>query len=425
MSAGLPLSHDDEGAEETPSHGWRDYITALGPGLISGASDNDPTTVATMSVLGATTVYGLSWLTILIFPMLAAVQMISAQVGVVAKRGLQNAVSHVYGRGWGMVLLLSVLAVNVITIGADLEAGAAALGLIFHIAWKWFVIPFALIMLGILLFGSYRLVQRVLKYALLVFAAYIVAAFLAHPNWSQVFQNTIEPHISLGKTYMQGALALLGTTLTSYAYVWETIEEEEERTEITELGLAKADAGFGMFFAVGIFWFILIATGATLGVHHEQVQTAQQAAEALKPVAGPRAADIFAVGLLASSILAVPVLAASTAYITGSEFGWHRGISEKISAAKQFYAVLIAAMMVAVVVSFVGISPIHLLFIAGIAGGIGTPISLSFLLVAARNRDLMGDHTIGGLLTSVGWLIVALVSAVSLYFLWSQFGSSL
>src|SRR5579875_3739410 len=248
-----PPDQDREPAATARRHGLLDYARALGPGLISGASDNDPTTVATMSVLGATTVYGLSWLTILILPMLAAIQMISAQVGVVAKRGLQSAVRHRYGRVWGMVLLLSVVAVSVVTIGADLEAGAAALGLIFHLAWQWFVVPFAAIMLCILLFGSYDAVQRVLQYVLFVFAAYIVAAFLAHPDWGRVLHDTIAPPLSLSAPYVEGALALLGTTLTSYAYVWETIEEEEERVPLRDLGLAKADAGVGMLFAVGIF----------------------------------------------------------------------------------------------------------------------------------------------------------------------------
>lgn len=400
---------------------WRDYIGAIGPGLISGASDNDPTTVATMSVLGASTVYGLSWLTILIFPMLAAIQMISAQVGVVARHGLQSTVRHTYGRGWGLVLLVSVLVVNVITIGADLEAGAAALGLIFHVDLKWFVVPLAVVLLAVLIWWSYDRIRRVLQYVLLVFAAYIVSAVLSHPNWGTVLHDTVLPSLSLNHTYIEGALALLGTTLTSYAYVWETIEESEEGKPVSELGLAKADAGFGMFFAVAIFWFILISTGATLGVHHKQVQTAQQAAQALVPVAGPIAGDIFALGLLASAVLAVPVLAASSAYILSSEFAWRSGLSQKTRSAPLFYAAVTASMVAAVIVSFIGISPIQLLFVAGIAGGLGTPISLSFLLLIARDKRVMHDHPIGNILMPAGWLITGLITAVSIYFLWQQF----
>lgn len=399
---------------------WTDYLRALGPGLISGASDNDPTTVATMAVLGASTRYGLSWLTILIYPMLASIQVISAKVGLVAREGLQRAVTKRYGRLWGALLLVSVLSVNLVTLGADLEGGAAALGLLFHISFKWFVVPYAFLLVGILLFGSYAAVQRVLQYVLFVFAAYVISAFAARPDWGAVLAQTLHPPLSFNPTYMQGALALLGTTLTSYAYVWETIEEAEERAPIDELGLARADAGFGMFFAVAIFWFELIATGTTLGAHHTRVQTAQQAAQALVPIAGPIAGDLFAIGLLASSILAVPVLAATTAYMLGSEFGWRSGLSQKIRRAWRFYAALSASVLIAIVVSFLGISPIQLLFVSGIVGGLGTPISLAFLLIIARDHRVMSDHPIGKVLTTVGWTTAVVVAAISVYFLWQQ-----
>ena len=326
-----PLRREPE--EETETHSprrWSGYFKALGPGMISGASDNDPTTVATISVIGSTTTYRLSWLMVLVFPMLSAIQVISARIGTVTKRGLQRCVAKHYGRGWGMLLLLSILAVNVVTIAADLEGGAAALGLIFHLEWQWFIVPFAAGAFLLLVFGSYHAVQRVLQYVLLVFLAYVFSAFAAHPNWGAVLHDTVLPSLSFNSTYIQGALALLGTTLTSYAYVWETIEEAEERPPISELGLAQADAGFGMFIAVAVFWFILIGTGATLGVAHKQVQTAQDAAQALAPAAGPIASYLFAMGLLASAVLAVPVLAATSAYVVGQEFGFRSSLDRSI-----------------------------------------------------------------------------------------------
>ncbi|HZT95653.1 MAG TPA: divalent metal cation transporter [Chloroflexota bacterium] len=400
-------------------------VKSLGPGLISGASDNDPTTVATMAVLGSTTVYGLSWLTILVFPILATVQFIAAQVGLVSKRGLQQAVRELYGVRWGLVLLVSILAVNLFTVGADLEGGAAALGLLFGVAWQWFMIPLAAVLLVVLVIGSYDEVESVLKYVLLVFAAYIISAFLAHPKWGDVLHNTVLPPLSLNSTYVQGALALLGTTLTSYAYVWETIQEAREREKVTHLGLARADAGFGMFFAVGTFWFILVSTGTTLGLHHKHVATAQQAAQALRPAAGPIASDIFAIGLLASAVIAVPVLVASSAHIIGTEFRWSVGLSKPVRQAKAFYAALVAVMTVGVLISFLGISPIQILFIAGIIGGLGTPISLAFLLLVGRARRVMDGHAIGRVLMVIGWIVTTMISAISLFFLWQQFGSKL
>jgi Mn2+/Fe2+ NRAMP family transporter len=399
------------------------FIGALGPGFISGASDDVPTTVATLAVLGATTIYGLSWLTILIYPLLASIQIISAQVGVVTEDGLQSIVRRTHGHRWGLVLLISVLAVNLVTISADLQAGAASLGLIFGVSWQWFILPFGLGMLALLIFGSYQALERVLRFVLLVFVSYIASTFLAHPNWGTVFHQTLHPPISLNRTYIEGMLALLGTTLTSYAYVWESIEEAEERPPISSLGLARADAGVGMLFAVAIFWFILIGTGATLGVNHLPVETAQDAARALTPVAGALASDLFALGLLASAILAVPVLAATTAYMMGQEFGWPCGLSNRVERAGRFYLVVAVTILFAIVVSFLGISPIRLLFISSIVGGIGTPISLAFLLRVAGNRRIMGERPIGTLLSVVGWGTAVVIGATSVYFLWQQLGS--
>ena len=391
--------------------------------MISGASDNDPTTVATMAVIGSTTMYRLSWLTVLIYPMLSAIQIISARIGAVTKHGLQSDVARLYGRQWGLVLLLSIVSVNLVTLAADLEGGAAALGLLTHVSYVWFIVPFALAVLCMLLFGSYHVVERILKWVLLVFVAYVFAAFAAHPNWGQVLRNTILPSISFNKIYIQSALALLGTTLTGYAYVWETIEEAEEKPPISRLGLVQADAGIGMLLAVAVFWFILIATGATLGAHHMQVQTAQQAAAALVPAAGPAAGYLFAAGLLASAILAVPVIAATNAYVVGSEFGWKASLSHSPWQASPFYLVLAGSLLIGVVLSFVGVSPIQLLFVASIVGGLSTPISMLFLLLVGQNQEVMGDRVIGRVSRSVGWATMLLVSGVSLYFLWQQFFS--
>jgi Mn2+/Fe2+ NRAMP family transporter len=393
--------------------------------MIAGAADNDPTSVASISVIGATTLYRLSWLTILVYPMLATIQVISAEVGTVTRRSLQRDTVRVYGKTWGLVLLVSVLAVNLITLSADLEAGAAALGLMIGIPLQWLVLPFAAGTFALLALGTYAAVQRLLKWVMLVFLAYVASTFLAHPDWGAVFHATVVPSLRLDTAYMQGALALLGTTLTSYAYVWETIEEAEERPPIDRLGLARVDAGVGMLIAVAVFWFILVGTGATLGAHHHQVQTAQDAASALAPVAGPAASYIFAIGLLASAVLAVPVLAATTAYVIDHELGWKGSLKLSVWRASPFYIAIAATLLIGMIVSFAGVSPIQLLFIASVAGGLGTPISLTFLLLVARNRTLMGNHAPGRVLTIAGWATLLIVSAVSVFFLWQQASSLL
>jgi Mn2+/Fe2+ NRAMP family transporter len=401
------------------------YLRTLGPGFVSGASDTDPTTVATMSVVGSTTVYGLSWLTVLAYPMLATIQVTAARIGVVTRRGLQELVRSRYGRAWGLLLLASVLVVNLVTIGADLEAGAAACALLLHIDYRWLILPLAAVLLALLYYGSFQTVERVLKYVLLVLLAYIASAFLAHPRWGAIFGATVVPRLRLDSDYIAGSLAILGTTLTSYSYVWESVEESERKLPISRLGIAQADAGLGMFVAVAVFWFILIATGSTLGMEHKHVETAQQAAQALTPIAGPAAGLLFGVGLLASSVIAVPVLAASTAYLVGAEFEVPRGLSKRLGEARLFYAILTAAIIVAIAIGFAGVPPIKLLFVASVAGGLGTPISLAFLLLVARDRRIMGDHQASRWLILGGWITFALVALTGALFLLRQLAPSL
>jgi len=393
------------------------FLRELGPGVVSGASDTDPTTVATMSVVGSTAGYSLSWLAILTFPMLANVQMISARIGVITRRGLQETVRERFGRTWGAVLLAAVLLVNLLTLGADLEAGAAALGLVFGIDYRWFAIPLGAALFALLAAGSYRTVERVLKYVLLVLFAYVGAAFLARPEWAQVLESTVVPHLSLSPDYTAAALAILGTTLTSYAYVWEAVEEAERKLPIAKLGLAQADAAVGMLVAVVVFWFILIATAATAGVHHKHIESAQDAAAALQPVAGVAAKYLFAAGLLASACIAVPVLSATTAYLAGAEFDFPFGLTRRLSEAVEFYLILGASIAIAAGISLVGVPAMTLLYAASIAGALGTPVSLVFLLLIARDKTVMRGKPVGKLSSAGGWATAAIVTLAGGWFL--------
>lgn len=396
-------------------------LKALGPGLVAGASDNDPTSVASLAVVGATTTYGLSWLLILLIPMLVVVQLVSAAVGVASRGGLEDAIRARYGRAWALLALLAVLAVTLLTLAADLEGGGAALGLLTGVPYRWFVPPLAVAVAALLVWGSYDALQRVLRWVLLVFLAYVATAFLAHPDWGRVLHETIAPPLRFSGDYIAGALALLGTTLTSYAYVWETVEEAEERPPLHRLGLVQVDAGAGMVVAGALFWFIVIGTGATLGVRHQQVQTAQDAARALAPVAGRFASALFGVGLLASAVIALPVLAGTSAYVLAEAFGWRASLDARFARARKFYLALLVSLAVGVGLTFVGIAPIRLLFLSSLAGGLATPLTLVLLLLAARDRQVMGDRRIGRGLAAAGWVVAAVVTVAALLFLWQQF----
>jgi Mn2+/Fe2+ NRAMP family transporter len=396
---------------------WR----TLGPGLIAGASDIDPTTVASLAMIGATTGYGLVWLVLLVIPMLVVVQMISAAVGTVWQAGLEDAIRARYGRPWAFLTLLLVLAVNLLTLAADLEGGGAALGLLTSWPYQWFILPVALAAGALLLWGSYANLQRVLKYVLLVFLAYIVTAFLARPHWGQVLHATLTPHLSFSAAYVAGAVALLGTTLTSYAYVWETIQTATDRQPLQRLGLVQVDAGVGMIAAGLIFYFIVVGTGATLGVHHTHVQTAQDAAVALAPLAGRFAAVLFGIGLLASAALALPVLAGTSAYVMAEAFGWRASLDARFSHAPAFYVTVLLSQAIGVSITLLGVGPIPLLFFSSIAGGLGTPVTLALMMLAARDLQVMDRHRIGPVLTVGGWLVTAVVTAACGLYLWQTF----
>jgi Mn2+/Fe2+ NRAMP family transporter len=399
--------------QNQPAPWWR----LLGPGIISGASDNDPTTVATLAVIGSTTMYALGWLVLLVIPMLAAVQAISGRVGAVSGEGLETILKSRYGRIVALVVLVAVFAVDQLTLAADLEGGGAALQLLSGLDYRWFIVPLAALTAALLTFANYRAIQRFLIYVPLVFLSYVAATFMAHPHWRAVLYDTFVPHFTLNRTFASGVIALLGTTLTAYAYVWETIEMSEERPKLVQLGLVQADAALGTVIAGLVFWFIVIATGATLGLQHHAVQTAQDAANALTPLAGRWASALFGIGLLASSIIALPVLAGTSAYVVAEMFGWRRGIDAKFQQAPFFYTVVIVTLAVAVGITFAGIQPIALLFAASIAGGLATPITLFFVLLAAGSTKLMGAFLPPLWLRLGGWLVFAIVSAAAILYL--------
>ncbi|MBV8724536.1 MAG: divalent metal cation transporter, partial [Candidatus Eremiobacteraeota bacterium] len=251
----------------------------------------------------------------------------------------------------------------------------------------------------------------------LLFLTYVGAAFLARPNWADVLRGSFVPHFDLRPETVAGALALLGTTLTAYAYVWETIELSEEKPPLRRLGLVQADAALGIVVAGLTFWFILVATGATLGVHHHAVQTAQDAAQALVPIAGKYAAIIFAIGLLGSALVAIPVIAGTSAYVAAEMFGWRRSLDAKFNRARAFYLTLSGCVVVAGLIGFAGVPPIKLLFFSGIAGGIATPLTLALMLLVGRNHKVMRNKPVSGWLAAAGWSVTAVVTAATVIYL--------
>lgn len=399
-------------------------LRGIGPEVLAAASDNDPTNVGTAAAVGAQAGYQLSWVAVLVAPLLAIVMTIAAHVGIVARDDLQSLTLKRYGRAAAVVLLVSVVAVNLVTMAADLMAGAAGIGLVAGVDYRWLVAPLGVTLVALLLIGRYDEVVAVLRYLLLGFLAFGVAAFMARPDWSSVLRATVVPVLSPGTA--AGGLALLGTTLTSYVYVWETIgrgvEEQPNRTRAS-LSRAKAGAVAGSVVTATILWFMLIASAATLGQqrpgghgHHVTVSSAGQAAAALEPLAGRAAADVFGVGLATSALVALPVLMATTAHVVGAQFDWRRGLSEGIGSARGFYAVLTASVGLALFVALAGVPVIDMLQAASIIGGLGTPLGVILLVRLGRDPRVMGTQPISGRLAAAGWVVALVVGGLSLLF---------
>jgi Mn2+/Fe2+ NRAMP family transporter len=389
--------------------------------MVSGASDNDPTNVGTAAVVGAQTMYRLSWVALLVAPLLAVVLAIAARVGGVTGSDLQSLTLKRYGPRVAVLLMASVVVVNVVTIAADVQAGAAGIGLLVGIGSRWIVLPLALILVGVLLIGRYDQVVAVLRYLLLGFLAFTAAAVLARPDWPRLLQASLVPALSLRGDQVTGALALLGTTLTSYVYVWETVQRgvEEPRHDTppgTALTRAGAGAIAGAVFTALILWSMLVASAATLGRHHQVVASPQDAARALRPLAGPLAGNLFAAGLVVSAVVALPVLMASTAYVVGAQFDWRRGLSQRVGQARRFYGVLAVSAGLAVAVTLAGVPVFGMLVAASVIGGLGTPIGLVLLVRLARDPLIMGDRAISPFLALAGWMIAVVVGGLGVLF---------
>jgi Mn2+/Fe2+ NRAMP family transporter len=395
----------------------RRIAPGLGPGLVSGASDADPTTVASLAVVGAATGYMLSWLVLLLLPMIAVVQTIAATVGAICPTSIQSAIRRHYGLSWALAALVAIVAVNLVTLTADLEAAAESLRLLTGVPRAYFVFPFAGVVAWLLVSRSYLRIERFLSFLPFIFVCYGISAVLAKPDWAALAHSLVFPHFAFTLPIATGALALLGTTLTSYVYYWESIGVSERGSSGSQLRAAKADAAWGAL-APGIcFLFILVATAATLGANHSRVETATDAAAALKPLAGQWATALFAIGLLASAAIAVPVLAGTSAYVVTQTFGWPGSLDATFGRARRFYGILLGSLAISTAFAFVGFSPIALLYWASVAGGLATPLTLWFLISIAQNRALMGESVIRGWMAVAGWAVTAIVTASCLAFL--------
>jgi NRAMP (natural resistance-associated macrophage protein)-like metal ion transporter len=400
-------------------------LKVLGPGLITGAADDDPSGVSTYSTAGAAFGYALLWTAPFALPLMIAVQLMCARIGMVAGRGLAGVLRASYPR-WALWLCCALLLVaNTVNIGADLAAMAAVLELLTGLTTRAGVPLFGLIILALLVFETYPVIARVFKWLTLVLFAYVLTAFLAHADWSEVLRSSVFPDAH-DRRWLMTFVAIFGTTISPYLFFWqadEEVEEEkalgrktvEERSGASAAALRNAslDVAIGMTISVIIFYFIIVSAAATLHAAGEtEISTAQQAAAALRPLAGDAASLLFSIGIIGTGLLGVSVLAGSSALAVAEAADWPAGMSEKWQSAKPFYAVMTLSIVVGVFIALFNTTGIRLLFLAAVLNGMLAPPLIIAVLFICNNSEVMGEHTNGRWLNTLG-AITALVMTVS------------
>jgi NRAMP (natural resistance-associated macrophage protein)-like metal ion transporter len=396
----------------------RRFLRILGPGFISGAADDDPSGIGTYATAGASLGYATLWTALLTFPLMAAVQLVCAKIGMVTGRGLAGVLRKHYPRRVLYAAVIALFVANTINVGADLAAIAAAFNLLVPaLPISPLVLPIALGILALQIWGSYRLIARVFKWLTLALFAYIGSALFARPDWGEVLSATFIPTIRLDQSFLLTLVAILGTTISPYLFFWQATQEVEEemsmgRTQLwrrhgatdKELRYAALDVNIGMAFSVLVMYFIMLATAATLHqAGKTDIKSATDAAEALRPLAGDLSSILLAVGLIGSGVLAVPVLSCSAAYALSEAFGWHYGLDRNPARAKQFYAVIAVATMVGVGIDYVGINPIDALFFAAVINGFVAPPLLVVIMLVSNDKKIMGKRTNSRLTNVLGW----------------------
>lgn len=412
----------------------RSPLEVLGPGLVTGAADDDPSGIGTYSQVGAQFGYGLAWTMLFGFPLLASIQAICARIGAVTGRGIAQNLRRHYPPALLRVVVLLLLIANVINLGADLGAMGAVLALIVPGPVLAYTALFGLACVLLEVFLSYARYERILKWTTLSLFAYVGVVFVADVPWGTAIRDILIPHFTFDRDHAMALVAIFGTTISPYLFFWQAGQEVEEqhrrhikplhvsprRVAGIELKRIRTDTLVGMGFSHLVALFIIVATAATLHANGvRDIESAAQAAEALRPIAGDLAFALFATGIIGTGMLAVPILAGSAAYAVSETFGWVEGLDRKPREAKAFYAVIALATCGGVALNLIGIDPMKALYWAAVVNGLLAPPLMVVTMLIARNRTVMGNLTIGRGLAFGGWLSTAVMFAVAAVFLFS------
>jgi len=404
-------------------------LKVLGPGLITGAADDDPSGIATYSSVGALYGYGMLWTMPFVYPFMAGIQEISARLGRVTGRGIAGNMRQFYPRWLLYILVGLLLFANVINLGADIGAMGAAVNLLVGGPTLLYCILLATVSVLLQIFIPYQKYSAVLKWLTLSLFAYVGTVFVVEIDWAQAARGTFVPNISLTPEYLGALVAVLGTTISPYLFFWQSAEEVEEMQSAprekalkqtpgratAHLHRIKIDTYLGMAFSNFIAYFIILTVAVALNAHGKKdIATAAQAAEALRPIAGPFASLLFSLGIIGTGLLALPVLGGSAAYAVGEALRWPVGLERKASEAKAFYAVLAAATLIGLLLNFTKIDPIHALVWAAMINGVIAAPVMCFMMLMASNRKIMGKFTLPLHLQILGWAGTVIMALAAL-----------
>ena len=399
----------------------------LGPGLITGASDDDPSGIATYSQTGAQFGYAMCWVMLFCFPLMVAIQEISARMGRVTGQGIAGNIRAHYPRWLLYAIVGLLLLANTINLGADLGAMAAALKLLVGGPAGIYVVGFAIGCTWLEVFSRYQRYVSILKWGSFVLLSYVAVALVVHVPWGTVLYRTFVPNFSLNTDYVVTVVAVLGTTITPYCFFWQSSQEaEDQRIDPTahalldapeqapvEISRMRFDTYIGMGYSNVISLFIIVATAATLNAHGiKDIQTAAQAAEALRPIAGVFTFALFAAGIIGIGLLAVPVLAGSGAYAIGEALGWTTGLDRKPLDAKAFYGTIAVSTLIGIGINFVGLDPIKALFWSAVINGVVAVPLMAIIMLMAMRQDVMGRFVLPRALWAMGWLCTVVMAVV-------------
>ncbi len=407
-----------------------EYWNTLGPGLTTGAADDDPSGIATYSQTGAQYGPQLLWLSWFSFPLMAIVQEMCARIGVVTGHGLAANIRHHYSKKVLYMITSLLFIANTFNIGADLGAMAQGVKLVFpKFSFAFLVVGFGLLCLILQIFTTYARYAKYLKYLALVLFAYIFSALLGHLDWADIWHHTIFPSINFSRDQIFLICAILGTTISPYLFFWQTSQEVEEQNlqgkedetswhqnvQKKEIKHIRADVWSGMFFSNLVMFFIIAACAGVLFTHGvTNISSASDAAQALRPFAGEATFFLFAIGIIGTGMLAIPVLAGSTSYAISESFGFKHGLYRKLKEAYAFYGVIIVSVVIGIILNFIGLDPIKALIYSAVANGIIAPFILYFIVKISSNVDIMNSYKNSKTATYLGWLTIALMSVSGL-----------